>query len=130
MDGLERHVAHGLEEACVLGVDVDLSLAVRPGGDLAQHRGAARHPRPEVGDGVLGRPALLEVAGLLGRLGRDPVDEGVQPVPGLCLAGKLALVDRCLLGHAPMVDRRASARASLAAPEGAGIRQTEVSGEF
>ena len=62
-------VAHRLEEAGVLGVDVDLALAVRSRRDLAQHRRPARHPRPEVRDGVLGRPALFEVAGQLGDLG-------------------------------------------------------------
>src|SRR5688572_8676114 len=83
----KRNVAHRLEEPGVLGVDVELVAVIRPRGDAAQHLSALRHPRPDVGDGVLGGPPLLEIARLVRDLRGDAIDEPMKSLPCLGLAG-------------------------------------------
>jgi hypothetical protein len=56
----------------------------------SQHLRALCHPGAHVGDRVLGGPALLEVAGLVGHRRRHAIDERVEPLPRLRLTGDRA----------------------------------------
>ena len=82
-DDVERQRPQRLQVPAVEGVDVDVVGPVGAGADLLQRHAGLGQPGADVGQQVLDRPALLEVARLLDGVGRHGVDEGVELVPAL-----------------------------------------------
>ena len=80
---LRRRVQVVGQVPAVEGVDVDLVGPVGAGADLFEGHARLGQPGADVGHQVFGRPALLEVAGLLDTARWQGVDEGVELVPTL-----------------------------------------------
>src|SRR5205085_492611 len=104
VDHPERLGAVGLEEHGVAALDVHVAAGEGADPDLLEDLPGLGQPPGNVGEEVLGRPALEEVAGPVGLLGAEGCEERLElaPAPPLVLDQRPHVGPHSVDGHSPL----------------------------